>query len=329
MQDPAEVDPTPWGGDAVMAAAAGCYHSAVLTQPQASASDAGPAVPSSAAPRRVFTFGLNNYGQLAREGIAATGAQVPRSPGFDSYNSGTPAEVEMPAGVAADTVKGIGAAFYNTFVLLAGSGVLCSGSNAAGQCGSAAGTHSGLRPVPELAGQMLKRVAGGYCHTLALTESGRLFTLGCGEDGQRGDARELDAEAEFSATLVNEVVLPDRQGIGAIAAGANHSLAVTADGTRLWGWGSNDTGQLGPGVDENVSSPVPVAIDLGPGAGGGGRRDRIVSVSAGYAHTAVLTERGRVITFGRGENGQLGTKVAEDSPMPATVRVPTQPCKLG
>ena len=281
--------------------------------------------------RRRFHRGIGIAGQLGRAGISETGAQVPRSPGFPDYNSGAPTEVELPADVDPMSVAHIGAAFYNTFVLLAGSGVLCSGSNAAGQCGSAIATHAGLKPIPELDHERLKRVAGGYCHTMALTESGRLYTLGCGEDGQRGDDRPLADEDEFPAATMNEVVLPSGQLVGAIAAGANHSLAISKDGRSLWGWGSNDIGQLGPSVEDNVSTPVPISIDID--RPGDPVTNRIVSVTAGYAHSAVLTTSGRVFTFGRGENGQLGSKTAEDNPTPTEVAMsqgsPLPQCSVG
>ena len=92
-----------------------------------------------------------------------------------------------------------------------------------------------------------------------------------------------------------------------IAAGANHSLALSADGQHLWGWGNNECGQIGDAVEDNSS--VPVKIELSGKATG----EAIVDVSAGYAHTAVQTASGAVFTFGRGENGQLGHGTPEDT----------------
>ena len=53
--DPAPVDGTAWGADAVHDAAAGCYHSVALTKPSSGGEG----------PSRVFTFGLNNFGEVA------------------------------------------------------------------------------------------------------------------------------------------------------------------------------------------------------------------------------------------------------------------------
>ena len=184
-----------------------------------------------------------------------------------------------------------------------------------GQCGSAQKTFESLQSVPELRGTAIAKADGGYCHTVALSAEGNVFTLGCGEDGQRGDGRDLDDEADAPAApkLINKVELPGGRRAKCVAAGANHTLAVSSDATELFGWGNNECGQLGD-FEDNVSSPV--RIDL-PGLGDG---ETITSVSAGYAHTAVHTSSGAVFTFGRGENGQLGHGAPEDSGLPTRVR---------
>jgi hypothetical protein len=165
----------------VIDAAAGCYHSAVLTSHH-----------------RVISFGLNNYGQLGRSGISS--GPVPRSPAgsaeadtLNNYSDGVPRPV-VAAHHTEVHVDAIGAAFYNIFQLTRGGGMLCAGSNAARQCGSAVATHDAPSAVPELQDVVLKQATGGYCHTIALAKDGTVFTLGCGEDGQRGDGRPLETD---------------------------------------------------------------------------------------------------------------------------------------
>ena len=185
---PREV-PLPLEGDErVVDAATGCYHSAVLTSRH-----------------RVLTFGLNNYGQLGRSGITA--GPVPRSPTgsteadtTSNYSDGVPRHVNTSPQV---DVEAIGAGFYNVFQLTRGGGMLCAGSNAARQCGSAVAPHAAPTAVPELDGVALRQVTGGYCHTLTLAKDGTVFTLGCGEDGQRGDGRPLETD------VVCHAIAPD------------------------------------------------------------------------------------------------------------------------
>ena len=69
-------------------------------------------------------------------------------------------------------------------------------------------------------------------------------------------------------------------------AGANHSLALSSCGRWLWGWGSNEHGQLGESVPEGVSTPRRLALPLVDG-------ETLREMDAGYAHTAVLTSEGR------------------------------------
>eukprot|EP01043_Picozoa_sp_COSAG02_P054846 COSAG02_NODE_6276_length_3686_cov_2.296627_3_plen_150_part_00 len=66
--------------------------------------------------------------------------------------------------------------------------------------------------------------------------------------------------------------------------GANHSLALGLDHVTVWGWGSNEHGQLGPDVLDGTSSPQVLSLRLSP-------EETIVRIDAGYAHSAVLTSR--------------------------------------
>ena len=61
-------------------------------------------------------------------------------------------------------------------------------------------------------------------------------------------------------------------------------MALGVDGITIWGWGSNEHGQLGPDVLEATSSPQVLPVQLASG-------ETIVRVDAGYAHSAVLTSR--------------------------------------
>ena len=88
-------------------------------------------------------------------------------------------------------------------------------------------------------------------------------------------------------------------GIRAIAAGSNHSLALTADG-RVLAWGYNGYGQLGDGSTANSNLPRVVIHDsYFP-------LQNMVAIAAGDNHSLALHRDGQVYSWGRNDNGQFG-----------------------
>jgi alpha-tubulin suppressor-like RCC1 family protein/Mg-chelatase subunit ChlD len=83
-------------------------------------------------------------------------------------------------------------------------------------------------------------------------------------------------------------------GVSALAAGAEHSLAVKSDGTA-WAWGQNNNGELGDGTTIDRLTRVQVSGITGASA-----------VAGGTAHSLVLKSNGTVWSFGYNQNGQLG-----------------------
>lgn len=67
-----------------------------------------------------------------------------------------------------------------------------------------------------------------------------------------------------------------------VASGYYHTLTITDD-YRLWSWGWGVHGQLGYDTYENCYVPSLVRLD-------DGQRWQPIEISAGYAHSAVLTE---------------------------------------
>ncbi|MSQ27652.1 MAG: hypothetical protein EXR51_05900 [Dehalococcoidia bacterium] len=93
-------------------------------------------------------------------------------------------------------------------------------------------------------------------------------------------------------------------GALALAAGAEHSLAVKGDGT-VWAWDRNDAGQLGDGTTTDRTAPIQV-----PGL------SNVTAVSAGYKHSVALKSDGTIWTWGLNDKGQLGigTTVEQHAP---------------
>ncbi len=82
-----------------------------------------------------------------------------------------------------------------------------------------------------------------------------------------------------------------------VACGAKHAVAIGFRGD-LWSWGSGDSGLLGDGQTDSLST-IPVlnqtlALTL------------IIQVAAGETHSAALDSAGTVWTWGDGSYGRLG-----------------------
>jgi len=162
-------------------------------------------------------------------------------------------------------------------------------------------------------GEGVVEVEGGYCHTLVRKGDGVVYSMGCGDDGQRGDGMGEEDEEEGGGgprAVTTRVPLPTPAA--AVAAGANHSVVLGTDG-RVYTFGANDVGQCGvvptgaataddDDEDDESGRPIlsPTPVQLPPDAG------KVSQVSAGYAHTVLTTESGRVFVFGQNDNGQLG-----------------------
>ena len=89
----------------------------------------------------------------------------------------------------------------------------------------------------------------------------------------------------------------------AVSAGANHTLAIKADGT-LWAWGSNSNGQLGNEDGANAAKRVPTPI---------GAATNWTSISAGNDHSLAIRADGTLWAWGANASGQLGDSTSIDN----------------
>lgn len=118
--------------------------------------------------------------------------------------------------------------------------------------------------------------------------------------GQLGDGTGTDSGTPIP------VRLPPGTAVTAIAAGNEHSLALTSTGTVL-AWGNNSFGQLGDGT--NTSRITPVTVSLPPGT-------TVTAIAAGRSHSLAVTSAGTALAWGNNSFGQLGdgTTTAATSP---------------
>ncbi|KAL3640480.1 hypothetical protein CASFOL_015448 [Castilleja foliolosa] len=86
------------------------------------------------------------------------------------------------------------------------------------------------------------------------------------------------------------------QGLKEIACGGAHTLFLTENGD-VYATGLNDFGQLGISNSQNYTTE-PLRVSSIP--------KRVVKISAGYHHSAAITEDGELYIWGKNANGQLG-----------------------
>jgi len=141
--------------------------------------------------------------------------------------------------------------------------------------------------------KVIKLSLGGW-YSSALTESGKVFTWGRNDYGQLGDNTTVDKWVPTDITSQ----FPADDKVIQLSQGYYHSAALTESG-KVFTWGANYRGNLGDGT--TVDKWVPTDI-----TGGFPADDKVIQLSIGYDHSAVLTESGKVFTWGINWFGQLG-----------------------
>ena len=202
----------------------------------------------------------------------------------------------------------------HTCALTSAGGVLCWGGDAYGQLGTGrphtdTSITDSATPVA-VAGLSsgVKAISAGSSHTCAITAAGGVKCWGFNQYGQLGND-----STEDSNTPVDVVGLSS--GVTAIAAGDQHTCAVTAQG-GLRCWGSNVDGELGN--DSTDTSRVPVDVV--------GMTSGVAAVSTGRFTTCAITTAGAARCWGLNDVGQVGNGVSsgvggggDDAHVPADV----------
>nr|XP_039274041.1 probable E3 ubiquitin-protein ligase HERC3 [Styela clava] len=133
-------------------------------------------------------------------------------------------------------------------------------------------------------------VACGQSHSLILLKYGEVYSVGDNKHGQLG--------LRNKRPVTEPTIIDSFEGLPVIllAAGGWHSFCVTISG-RVFSWGKNDHGQLGVGDFVGHASPKLMKLST---------EDPVAYISAGDNHSAILTRKGEMLTFGLNSSGQLG-----------------------
>ena len=199
----------------------------------------------------------------------------------------------------------------HTICVLSDGHVVTFGSGAVGQLGhGAAFSQFSPRLVEGL--DNVKQCEGGGLHTVCVLMDGHVTTFGYGKYGQLGHGDE--------GNQLSPKVVADLTNVTHCGAGPDHTACVLSSG-RVSTFGRGNAGQLGHGDIADRPSPTLVAelTSFTHCVGGGAGTAKVGDKYAPYSHTACVRSDGRVVTFGRGDSGQLGHNASVDQLTPKVV----------
>lgn len=271
----------------------------------------------------------------------------------------SPTKIELVPGTAAPPDESVLPPFNTVAIgrdfalLLTNAGdVYAIGAGAYGQLGHGPDVATLTFPsqVNALGNTRIVALAASEFHWLALDASGRVFACGKNSAGELA----FQCSPRVDKPRVVQALWP--HPVVAVATGDMHSVVLTACGTVL-AFGSNKHGQLGHIVSAvQVCSTTPVPVPLPEavlrnkrGEGGdvemvdtpesAGKRaeeeeedsydrfDEVLTytdVACGSSHTVALLSDASLATWGKGENGQLGTRTAQNLYVPTPVSSPAR-----
>ena len=173
----------------------------------------------------------------------------------------------------------------HTVILKADGTVWSYGINSSYELGDGTTTSSDM-PIkvkfPE--GTIIKQIAVGNTHNLALDSEGNVWGWGANSNNALGT---ITARVPVKLGLT---------GIKKIAANNDQSMALTNDG-YVYVWGLNNNGELGIRTYEKVTKPTLLPYI-----------NSVLDISLGKNHSLLLTTNGKVLTTGLNAYGQTGKK---------------------
>ena len=171
----------------------------------------------------------------------------------------------------------------HTVILKADGTVWSYGINSSYELGDGTTTSSDM-PIkvkfPE--GTIIKQIAVGNTHNLALDSEGNVWGWGANSNNALGT---ITARVPVKLGLT---------GIKKIAANNDQSMALTNDG-YVYVWGLNNNGELGIRTYEKVTKPTLLPYI-----------NSVLDISLGQNHSVLFATHGKVLSTGGNDNGAPG-----------------------
>jgi alpha-tubulin suppressor-like RCC1 family protein len=149
-------------------------------------------------------------------------------------------------------------------------------------------------------GNNYQRISSGDFHSVEL-RSGTLWSWGKNDYGQLGIGV-TDTIPHSSPLQIGA----DNNWVN-VTCGPYQTFALKSDGT-LWAWGSNYYGEMGIGIADTNSHPIPSQI---------GTENNWINISCGFGHVLAIKSNGTLWAWGLNSYGELGngTTVSETNPI--------------
>jgi alpha-tubulin suppressor-like RCC1 family protein len=201
---------------------------------------------------KVYAWGDNSSGQLGDN---------------STTDSSVPVAVTTSGALSGKTITAVAGGTKHSLALDSDGKVYAWGWNSSGQLGNNSTTDSSV-PVAvttsgALSGKTITAVAQGSHsrHTVALDSDGKIYAWGINSSGQLGNNSTSTSSVPVAVTTSGAL---SGKTIRALAAGADHTIALASDST-VYAWGENNYGHLGD--NSTTDSSVPVQV-LGVGGSG-------------------------------------------------------------
>lgn len=169
-------------------------------------------------------------------------------------------------------------------------------------------------------GDKVSLAACGREHSVVATAKGALYSFGSnavsqlGIDTDKHKSESTESKSSLYTKPIKITSLPPNIVWKQLAAGAEHVCALTKTG-NVYVWGSNADGQCGLSKKEHeIKYPQELKLPY-----------RVTAVACGYYHTALISDEGRLYTFGNNSDHQLGRSLSEKQPGPQLVSLPDHP----
>jgi len=191
--------------------------------------------------------------------------------------------------------KGVAAGRKHSLALggaTADTGFICAaGSNKVGQLGIP-DTRQCNSFTKIAAGASFKEVVCGKEHSVAISETGDLWTWGNGKGGRLGHAN-ISQERDKICSVPQLMVFPCSQFLSfiSVSAGDSHTVAITEQGD-VFSFGNNASGQLGHGETPYMfAGAIDTITVMHPTMVVATQKTPFKSCACGIAHTIFLGEQ--------------------------------------